>query len=79
MYLLEFNKYGLKEYYSSITMSKAYEQIIKKVNELELGINTNQFRTYRTFQNYLRPIKLNEKLELQFENTIVTIIKTKKL
>jgi len=76
MYVMEINKFGIKEYYSSRIIAKLNRKLIEKVENLEFGITKKEFQAKETLAYKLKPIKIHETLKLKYRNTEVIIRKT---
>jgi len=76
MYVMEINKFGIKEYYSTPIIAKLHRKLKEKVSALEFGITDKEIQEKETLGYKLKPIKVHETLKLKFRNTEVIIRKT---
>lgn len=79
MYILKTNKFGLKQYYTSLRVSKIFRKMTEILEQYEIGITKKEIQTQLTLGLRLKALKQNETLKLLFRNTKIEITKAELL
>lgn len=76
MYLLEINKFGLKEYYTTKKATQLLLTMHSALFQNELSFQTDDIFRIRTLQIKLKALDRFENMRIEFGDTKINIIKT---